>query len=87
MILYVNGRKVAETAVLGKRVTYSDEGDFFIGRAGNYGSSSAMKIGDTKFYGYMGKQNFLDYAKYTKDFSKLIAPCLSGRYTYRMKKI
>lgn len=87
LILYVNGRKVAETAVSGSRVTYADEGDFFIGRAGNYGSSSAMKIRDTKFYGFMGKQNFLDYAKYTKDFSKLIAPCLSGRYTYRMKRI
>ena len=87
LVLYVNGRKVAETTVSGDRVIYDDEGDFFIGRAGNYGSTSPTKIAATKFYGYMGKQNFLDYAKYTKDFSKLIAPCLDGRNSYRMRKI
>ena len=76
LTLYVNGRKAAETAVSGGRVFYDDEGDFYIGRAGNFGNGNSEAADAATFYGYIEAQKFFEDAKYTKDFSWVIAPSL-----------
>ena len=75
LTLYVNGKMVAETVVSGDRVIHG-EGDFYIGRAGNVGNGNSEAADPATFYGYIEAQNFFEYAKYTKDFSWVIAPSL-----------